>query len=50
MYLQDADGDTPLHIASWHGYASIVEIMCKAGAGLDLKNEVNYISILPFTV
>ena len=40
MNLADEDGETPLHIAAWHGYTSIVQTLCKAGATLDLKNKV----------
>jgi hypothetical protein len=32
--------ESGLHIAVWHGFPRIVEILCQAGANLDIKNEV----------
>ena len=35
--------ESGLHIAVWHGFPRIVEILCQAGANLDVKNEVQNI-------
>ena len=32
--------ETGLHIAAWHGFPRIVEILCQAGASVNIKNEV----------
>ena len=32
--------ETGLHIAAWHGFPRIVEILCQAGASVNTKNEV----------
>ena len=31
--------ESGLHIAAWHGFPRIVEILCEAGASLNLHNE-----------
>ena len=31
--------ESGLHIAAWHGFPRIVEILCEAGASLHLNNE-----------
>ena len=34
--------ESGLHIAAWHGFPRIVEILCQAGADVDIKNEVSH--------
>ena len=31
--------ESGLHIAAWHGFPRIVEMLCEAGASLNLNNE-----------
>ncbi|KAH7696229.1 CAMK/DAPK/DAPK protein kinase, partial [Aphelenchoides avenae] len=37
--VQDEHGETALHIASWHGYAMLLSILCRFGPSLDLLNK-----------
>lgn len=38
--VPDEHGETPLHIASWHGYTLLLSILCRFDPTLDLKNGV----------
>jgi ankyrin repeat protein len=38
--LQDETGETPLHIASWHGFSLLLSIFCRFNPQIDLKNKV----------
>ena len=31
--------ESGLHIAAWHGFPRIVELLCEAGASINLNNE-----------
>ena len=41
LFVYPQHQESGLHIAVWHGFPRIVEILCQAGANLDIKNEVN---------
>uniref|UniRef100_A0A915Q0W2 Protein kinase domain-containing protein n=1 Tax=Setaria digitata TaxID=48799 RepID=A0A915Q0W2_9BILA len=38
--LQDEHKETALHIASWHGYAALLSVICRFNPPLHLKNQV----------
>ncbi len=38
---QDADGDTPLHIAAFHGHENVVKYLVRLGADINIKNKDN---------
>ncbi|VDN27537.1 unnamed protein product [Gongylonema pulchrum] len=42
--LQDEHGETALHIASWHGYAALLGVLCKFNPPVLLKNQYFYIN------
>uniref|UniRef100_A0A1I8A3N3 ANK_REP_REGION domain-containing protein n=1 Tax=Steinernema glaseri TaxID=37863 RepID=A0A1I8A3N3_9BILA len=37
--LQDEHGETALHIASWHGYAGLLHVLCKFEPNMTLRNQ-----------
>ncbi|EJW80879.1 hypothetical protein WUBG_08212, partial [Wuchereria bancrofti] len=37
--LQDEHSETALHIASWHGYAALLEVLCRFNPPVHLKNQ-----------
>ena len=44
LYVQHQD--SALHISAWHGYSKILLSLCKAGAYVHLRNEVNIFFIV----
>ena len=41
--------ESGLHIAAWHGFPRIVEILCQAGADVDIKNEMSHLKGVSFS-
>jgi len=39
--VQDADGNTPLMLAAYHGHAETVRVLVERGADVDLRNGRN---------
>ncbi|VDM11902.1 unnamed protein product [Wuchereria bancrofti] len=39
--LQDEHSETALHIASWHGYAALLEVLCRFNPPVHLKNQID---------
>ncbi|CAB3985373.1 Ankyrin repeat domain-containing 50 [Paramuricea clavata] len=39
---QNADGDTPLHIAAYHGRENVVKYLVRLGADINIKNKNNH--------
>ena len=41
MSIITQDGESPLMVATWWGRTEVVSLLVKAGAALDLQDEVN---------
>ena len=41
MFVITQWGESPLMVATWSGKTEVVSLLVKAGAALDLQNEVN---------
>lgn len=39
---ENGQGDTPLHVATYYGFFECMEILIKAGANVNEKNDVGY--------
>jgi len=37
--VQDDDGDTPLHLAAWNGYLTIVKFLLEHGADPNIQDD-----------
>ena len=41
MCIITQSGESPLMVATWSGKTEVVSLLVKAGAALDLQNQVN---------